>query len=192
MPPAIAAPQDIPFPGRIGVRVDATDIDRRIFSVHETIPGRGGTRLVLLYPQWLPGNHSPSGRADKLAGLTIRTLGNRVDWVRDPVDVFAFHIDVPATATVLEIDFQFTSPLENNEGRVVMTPDMLNVQWTAVTLYPAGYFARQITVEPSVHLPDGWQFATALETVSTTGGVTTFKPSIAESTESAGVISASP
>ena len=42
-------------------------------------------------------------------------------------------------------------------------------------LYPAGYFTRQITVEPSVRLPDGWQFGTALETASTTSGVTTFK-----------------
>ena len=29
-----------------------------------------------------------------------------------------------------------------------MTPDMLNLQWNAVALYPAGYFARQIMVEP--------------------------------------------
>ena len=57
-----------------------------------------------------------------------------------------------------------------------MTPDMLNLQWNAVALYPAGYFARQITVEPSVRLPDGWQFATALETASKRGGVATFKP----------------
>jgi predicted metalloprotease with PDZ domain len=57
-----------------------------------------------------------------------------------------------------------------------VTPEMLNLQWNAVVLYPAGYFSRQITVEPSVRLPDGWQFATALETASTTAGVTTFKP----------------
>jgi predicted metalloprotease with PDZ domain len=57
-----------------------------------------------------------------------------------------------------------------------MTPDMLNLQWTAVALYPAGYFARQIMVEASVRLPEGWQFATALETAASTGGVTTFKP----------------
>ena len=57
-----------------------------------------------------------------------------------------------------------------------MTPDMLNLQWNAVALYPAGYFARQIMVEPSVRLPEGWQFATALETAASNGGVTTFKP----------------
>ena len=56
-----------------------------------------------------------------------------------------------------------------------MTPEMLNLQWNSVVLYPAGYFSRQITVEPSIRLPAGWQFASALEAVSTSGGVTTFK-----------------
>jgi predicted metalloprotease with PDZ domain len=175
MPSQIAAPKDTPYVGAIRLNVDATDIERHIFKIHESIPVRAGETLVLLYPQWLPGNHSPSGRVDKLAGLMIYANGARVEWVRDPVDVFAFHVGVPAGATTLDVDFQFASPVDANEGRVVMTPDMLNLQWNAVTLYPAGYFARQITVEPSVRLPDGWQFATALETESSSDSLATFK-----------------
>ncbi len=150
MPAPIAAPRDTPYPAAIRLNVDATDIDRRIFRVRETIPVRAGESLVLLYPQWLPGNHSPSGRVDKLAGLMIHANGARVEWVRDPVDVFAFHVAVPANATSLDVEFQFVSAVDTNEGRVVMTPDMLNLQWNAVALYPAGYFARQIMIEPSV------------------------------------------
>jgi predicted metalloprotease with PDZ domain len=176
MPAQITAPRDTPYPGAIRLSVDAADLERHIFSVHETVPVRPGGSTVLLYPQWLPGNHSPTGRVDKLAGLIMHAEGARLEWVRDPVDVFAFHVDVPAGAVSLEVDFQFTSPLEAGEGRVVMTPDMLNLQWNAVTLYPAGYFARQITIEPSVRLPDGWQFATALDAASSQGSVTTFKP----------------
>ncbi len=177
MPAPIPAPKDTPYPGVIHLSVDATDLERHIFNVRETIPVRGGESLVLLYPQWLPGNHAPTGRVDKIAGLMIYANGVRVTWVRDVVDVFAFHVDVPAGATTLEVNFQFTSPVgEANEGRVVMTPDMLNLQWNAVALYPAGYFARQITVEASVRLPEGWQFATALETATNNAGVTTFKP----------------
>jgi predicted metalloprotease with PDZ domain len=176
MPPQIEAPVDRPYPGTIRLRVDATDIDRRIVNVHETIPVRGSQPIVLFYPRWLPGHHSPSGRVDMLAGLVIHANSARLEWIRDPVDVFAFHVDVPAGVAALDVDYQFTSPVEANEGRVVMTPDMLNVQWTATTLYPAGYFARQITVEPSVRVPEGWQFATALEAVSTSGGFTAFKP----------------
>jgi predicted metalloprotease with PDZ domain len=176
MPAQIVAPKDTPYPGTIRLSVDATDLERHIFSVHETIPVRAGESIVLLHPRWLPGNHSPTGRVDKLAGLVIHATGARLEWTRDPVDVSAFHVDVPAGVTTLDVEFEFDSPLDTNEGRVVMTPDMLNLQWNAVTLYPAGYFARQITVEPSARLPDGWQFATALETASSNGGVATFKP----------------
>ena len=177
MPPQIPAPKDTPYAGAIRLSVDATDIERHIFGVRETIPVRAGEATVLLYPQWLPGNHSPTGRVDKVAGLVIRANGARVEWTRDPVDVFAFRVEAPAGATALDLEFQFASPLlDTNEGRVVMTPDMLNLQWNAVALYPAGYFARQIMVEPSVRLPGGWQFATALEPASSNGGITTFKP----------------
>lgn len=176
MPAQIAAPKDTPYLAAIRLSVDATDIERHIFNVQETVPVRPGESIVLLYPQWTPGNHGPTGRVDKLAGLMINANGARVQWVRDPVDVFAFHVDVPAGATKLDVNFQFTSPTDTNEGRVVMTPDMLNLQWNAVALYPAGYFARQIMVEPSVRLPEGWEFATALETAASNGGVTTFKP----------------
>lgn len=84
MPPPIAAPADVPYPGTLQVRVDATDVARHIFAIHETIPVRGGQPIVLLYPQWWPGHHSPVGRADLMAGLVIHVHepgGNRDrDW----------------------------------------------------------------------------------------------------------------
>lgn len=176
MPAPIAAPRDIPYPGSIRLSVNATDLERHIFTVHETVPVRAGESIVLLYPQWLPGNHSPTGNVDAVAGLTISANGAPVEWVRDPVDVFAFHVAVPAGATSLDVHFQFLSPVDNGEGRVIMAPDMMNIGWGAVALYPAGYFARQIMVEPSVQMPDGWQVATALETASQNRGVINFKP----------------
>ena len=176
MPAQIAVPKDTPYLAEIRLIVDATDIDRHIFNVRETVPVPAGESIVLLYPQWVPGNHSPTARVDKLAGLMIYADGARVPWVRDPVDVFAFHVNVPAGVSTLEVQFQFTSPVDTNEGRIVMTPEMLNLQWNAVALYPAGYFVRQIVVEPSVRLPEGGEFATALETAANNGSVITFKP----------------
>jgi len=173
--PEIAAPKDVPFPGTIRLAVDATDVTRHIFRIKETIPVQSGS-LTLLYPKWLPGTHSPTGRIDALAGLMIQAHGRRVEWVRDAVDVYAFHLNVPAGATSLDLEFQFLSAGDGNEGRVVMTPEMLNLQWNSVILYPAGHFVRQITVAPSLALPDGWQFATALEAASTSGPSATFKP----------------
>jgi len=174
------APRDVPYPGAIRLIVDATDTERHIFRVRETIPVRPGQPIVLLYPQWLPGNHAPAGRVDKLAGLTIRAGRERVAWTRDPIDVHAFRVEAPPDATSLEVEFQFLSPVEPDQGRVVMTPEMLNLQWNAVVLYPAGHFARQITVAPTLQLPDGWQAATALETASVRGGVVEFKPASLE------------
>ena len=174
MPAAIAEPQDRPYPGVIRLAVDASDVARHIFRVRETIPVESGA-LTLLYPKWGPGNHAPVGRIDSLAGLIIRADGKRVEWARDTVDMYAFHLTVPAGVRSLDLEFQFLSATDDVQGRIVATPEMLNLQWLGVVLYPAGYFARQITVEPSVQLPDEWQFATALEIESTAGATTAFK-----------------
>jgi predicted metalloprotease with PDZ domain len=174
--PAIAAPVDTPYPGGvIRLKVDATDLAHAIMTVHETVPVAGAGPMVLQLPRWLPGNHSPSGSIDKIAGLIITAGGNRVEWKRDPVDVFAFHVDVPAGATALELEFQFLSPVSTKEGRVVMTPEMLNIEWDNVALYPAGYFSRDIQIQPTVTLPEGWTPATALETDNVSGSVVAYK-----------------
>ena len=54
--------QDRPFPGAMTLVVDATDTDRGIFSVRQTIPVEASGPLVLLFPEWLPGNHAPRGQ----------------------------------------------------------------------------------------------------------------------------------
>ena len=153
--------KDVPYPGTIKLAVDATDTDHGIFRVVETIPVQPG-HLVLLYPKWLPGNHSPTGQINKLAGLVITAGGKTIPWKRDPVDVFAFHLDVPADVDAIEVRFQYLSPTAGDQGRTVMTPVMLNLEWNLVALYPAGYFVRQIMVDPSATYPDGWTSATAL------------------------------
>jgi predicted metalloprotease with PDZ domain len=173
-------PKDTPYLGVMTLTVDATDLDRRIMSVRETIPVRGGETVTLYYPQWLPGKHGPDGRIDKLAGLLIRAGGTRLDWIRDPTDVFAFRVNVPAGATTLDLEFQFMSPLTKDQGRVHMSADMLDLSWETVVLYPAGYYASQIPVAATVRLPEGWQFATGLETESTAGSTVTFKQTTLE------------
>ncbi len=174
LPPPIPLPVDEPYPGAIKLDVDATDLRRHVFAVHETIPVAGAGDMILLYPEWLPGTHGPGGRADRLAGLVIRAGGQTVKWTRDTVNPFAFHVSAPEGAAALDVDFQFLSAAEMDQGRIVMTPDLLNLQWISMVLYPAGHFARQIEVEPSVKLPDGWHLGTALQTAATEGPVTRF------------------
>ena len=177
------APVDTPYPGTITLDVDATDLSHRIFRAKQRIPVQPGP-LTLLYPQWLPGNHSPSGPLSKLAGLVITAdngsanngNGQRIAWTRDPVDMYAFKLEVPAGVSMLEVAFQFLSPTDPDQGRVVMTPAMLNLQWNTVALYPAGHDASAITFAPSVTLPPAWQAATALELETRTGDVLHYKP----------------
>ncbi len=166
----IPAPRDVPYPGVIQLQVDATDLDHRVFRVKESIPVAGPGRTTLFYPKWLPGNHSPTGPIDKLAGLVIHgNNGARLEWQRDPVEMYAFHVDVPAGVTQLDLQFEYVTPTDTSQWRVVMTPDLLGLQWEKALLYPAGYYARRIPVDASIQLPAGWQFATALRGASRTG-----------------------
>jgi predicted metalloprotease with PDZ domain len=172
----VAAPRDVPYPGTIRLAVDATDVQRRIFRVRETIPVAGPGPKTLLYPQWLPGKHGPRGAVDKLAGLKITAGGRPVPWRRDPVQVYAYRVDVPAGVTALDLEFEFLTPTETNQGRIAVTPEMLNLQWEMVVLYPAGHYASRITVEPTLTLPPEWRFGVALDTARTVGTTTTFRP----------------
>ena len=166
---------DRPYPGTLKLQVDATDLDHRVFRVHEEIPAKPGA-LTLFYPQWLPGDHSPTGPVDKFAGLTIRANGKTLQWRRDPENVYAFHVEVPEGAGAIEVEFQFLSPLDTSQGRIVMTPDMLSVQWNTVALYPAGYNASRVQIAASAILPADWELATALERDSAPGeGTISFK-----------------
>lgn len=168
------APVDAPYPGTITLEVDATDLSHRVFQVRERIPVQSGP-LTLLFPKWLPGNHADYGRVEKVAGLIITGNGQRIEWKRDPLDVYAFKLDVPAGVATLEVEFQFLSPTDPTQGRIVMAPAMLNLQWNTVALYPAGYAADRIAFAPSVKLPSGWQAATALESRSRSGDVVQYK-----------------
>jgi len=177
--PQIAAPQDRPYPGVIRLSVDASDTDRRIVHVHEIVPVAGG-EVTLLYPQWIPGGHAPEGPIDRLAGLSVRADGQPVAWTRDPVNVFAFHIDAPRDTASLEIDFQYLSPVRDAVGPAGITSKMMDLQFIQTVLYPAGYYARQIQVQADVTLPAGWGYAVALDGASGPGPHVSFKTTTLE------------
>ncbi len=158
----IPAPQDTPYPGTILLNVDATNTEQGIFRVKETIPVAKAGPMALLFPKWLPGAHSPRGEIEKLAGLVIKANGRVIPWTRDMVDVFAFHIDVPQGARNLDVEFQFISATKPDQGRIVATPNMISLEPNSVSLYPAGYFTRQIPIQMTVKFPAGWTAAGAV------------------------------
>jgi len=166
----------VPYPGMIRYQADVTDLDRRIVNVRQTMPVAVAGPMTLLYPKFLPGNHADTGPIQLLSGLTVTGAGQRIEWVRDTVDPYAFHIDIPAGVTEIEVAFQWLTQPDNAVWRVTMTPQIVNMQWEKAILYPAGYASDQITVAPSIKLPTGWGYGTALTTMTYENGVATFSP----------------
>jgi predicted metalloprotease with PDZ domain len=172
LPPPIIAPADTPYPGTISLLVDVTNLTDRVLNVQETIPVKGRD-ITLLYPEWLPGTHSPSNPVGALAGLVVTANGKRIPWVRDRVNMYAFHVELPQDATKLDINFQFLASLDSKRSRI--SSKFADVTWNSVLLYPAGYFSRDIKFEAGLRLPEGWKFASALEVKAENGNLVRFK-----------------
>jgi len=174
MPPPIATPADTPYPGTIVLDVNLTDTTDRVAKVHEAIPVQPG-ELTLLYPEWIPGNHSPTGPIQRLAGLFVKAGGKDIPWVRDRVNVYAFHIHVPDGVSSLDVDFDYLSAIRPQDGRVEISSKLADLAWNTVVLYPAGHFSRDIHLQANIVLPGGWKYATALTTGAQDGDTVHFK-----------------
>jgi len=174
IPSPVVAPADTPYPGTIALTVNLSNTTDRVVTVSETIPVRAGKR-TLLYPQWIPGDHAPEGPIQRMAGLVITANGQRIPWMRDRVNMYAFHMRVPAGTTSLHVKFDYLSPIQPQDGMVLMSRLMADLEWNTVVLYPAGHYSRDIHVTPSAVLPAGWKYATALTTESKNGDTIHFK-----------------
>ncbi len=159
----------------IALKVDASEAPRRIFHARLTIPVTAG-RLTLYYPKWLPGNHRPTGPIANVTGLRFSAGGQLIPWNRDDVDMYAFHVNVPAGASTLEASFDYVTP-SHGPGRFdpVSTDQLMILNWNVVLLYPAGP-AQDFTYGATLQLPPGWKFGTALPVSSHSGDSVTFAP----------------
>lgn len=171
----IPAAVDKPYPGTLTLDIDATDTTRGIFTIKEVIPVTGSGEMVLLFPKWVPGGHSPRNEVDKVVGLRISANGKAVPWTRDPVDVYAFHINVPKGAKSVTVDFQFVTSTKGDQGRIQVTRNLLSLQTISSSFYPAGYFARQIPIRMTVKYPEGWSAASALN-AKVSGSTYSYEP----------------
>jgi predicted metalloprotease with PDZ domain len=169
----IPAPEDSAYPGTLTLSVDATDIARHIFTIHETIPVTSGP-LTLLFPKWLPGEHAPTGPIAQLAGLVINADGKRLDWQRDPVEMTAFHVKIPSGVTRIDIDLQRLAMSDDKFGGTVVTSNIEAVKWSSLSLYPAGYAVSRIQIRPDVTLPHGWTYVSGLDGAKASGDKVSF------------------
>ncbi len=154
-----------------------TDAPRKILHAHLLIPVKPGP-LTLDYPQWIPGEHTPTGPIDNFAGIVFSANGQVLPWRRDDVNMFAFLLTIPEGVRTLDakVDFLATAAPSGFSAGASTGPNLAIVSWNEVALYPDGAPSSQIMFEPSLKLPESWKFGTALTRQSGPGEVVHFAP----------------
>lgn len=160
----------------IVLTVDAREAPRRILHASETVPVEPGP-LTLSFAKWIPGEHGPTGPVTDFVSLKITSAGKSLSWRRDLVDMYAIHVEVPAGTERIDLSFDFVSPPPKSEGfssGASATSQLAVVDWNHLILYPKDRASDSILVAPSVILPAGWKYGTALELKSQSEGVIHF------------------
>jgi predicted metalloprotease with PDZ domain len=167
----------------IKLAVDATQASRNVLHTRLAIPVRPGP-LTLFYPKWIPGEHAPTGPLNDLVGLKLTANGKPIPWRRDDVEMFAFHCEIPAGVSELEVSFDDVSQPETT-----MSAKLARIKWNRLLLYPRGMNSDSVQVNASLKLPAGWKFASALPVLSESRDELVFKEvSLTELVDSPAII----
>lgn len=161
----------------IQLDVDATDATRSILHAKLHIPVQPGP-LTLFYPKWIPGEHMPSGPINDLTGLEMSANGRPLNWQRDPDNLYAFRLDVPAGADAVDVSLDFLLPTGGGSYStgVSSTAKLLDLSWNEVLLYPQTAEPLKLQYVATLRLPEGWQYGTALPVASASGARVGFSP----------------
>ena len=138
----------------IQITADFRDASRKLFHADVDLPAQAGV-LDLTTPKWIPGNHRPTGPVDDIVGVVFTANGQPLKWRRDDVDLYEFHVEVPKGVTSIHahLDCIATSRITQN---------MAVLEWEKLLLYPAHMPVRNIPIQPTVIVPEGWGIGTAL------------------------------
>jgi predicted metalloprotease with PDZ domain len=160
----------------IQLHVDLSDAPRNVYHAKLSIPAKPGA-MTLVFPKWIPGNHRPSGPIAALTGIRMEAASKPLVWQRDDVDMYAFHVTVPeGTRTIdVSLDAITLSDSAGAEGPAASS-NLLDLNWNAVVLYPQGVDSDAVEFVPSIKLPAGWKFGTALVSTHTSGDEVEFAP----------------
>jgi predicted metalloprotease with PDZ domain len=142
----------------IKITADLTEAARRIYHAEIDLPVTPGKPASFLTPQWIPGDHAPNGEANAIAGILFTADGKTLTWRRDDVNLYEFHVDIPAGVTSIHVHLDAIAPDRNSRNLACL-------EWERLMLYPAHIPVRNIAIEPSVTVPAGWGIGTALTPV---------------------------
>ena len=163
------------FAQPMSLALDAADVARGVLHAHETIPATAGA-MTLLYPKWIPGEHGPTGPIAGLVNVQISANGQRLAWRRDPVEMYALHFDVPQGVSSIDVSLDSLLPSGGQfSGGRTATAVLAVISWNTAVLFPQGRSADDIMVAPSLRLPAGFKYATALPLDHASGDTLTFK-----------------
>ena len=151
--------------------VDATQAPMGIIHARIEMPAKAGP-LTLLYPKWIPGEHSPSGPIADLTGLHFFAGGKELQWRRDLVEMYAFHISIPPGTGTLEVRLDYVMPAPGGEAGATPSADATTavLNWYTVVLAPADLSPNDIEVRASLTPPSGWKDGGALDVERRTDG----------------------
>ena len=138
----------------IVITADLSDAPRKLYHAEVDIPVTAGP-VTLTTPQWIPGNHRPTGPVDDITGVVFTANGQVLAWRRDDIDLYQFHLTIPKGVTTLHahLDCIVTSRVSQK---------MAALEWEKLLLYPANTPVRNIPIQPSVTVPKAWGIGTAL------------------------------
>jgi predicted metalloprotease with PDZ domain len=144
----------------IKITVDLTEAPRRLYHAEIDLPVTPGKPAAFLTPQWIPGNHAPSGEANAISGVEFTANGKPLTWRRDDVNLYEFHLEIPAGVTTIHAHLDAIAADRNSR-------QMACLEWERLMLYPAHIPVKDIAIEPSITTPAGWGIGTALTPTET-------------------------
>ena len=113
----------------IQITADLSDAPRKLFHADMDFPVSAGP-LTLISPEWIPGHHMPSGPASSFTGVVFTANGKPLEWRRDDVNLYEFHVMVPSGVTTLHmhVDSIVTRRVSQR---------MAALEWEALMFYPS-------------------------------------------------------
>jgi predicted metalloprotease with PDZ domain len=141
----------------IEITADLSDAPRKLYHAEVELPVSPGP-LALITPEWIPGTHMPAGPVQDITGVVFTADGKTLPWRRDDVDLYEFHLTVPAGVTRLHAHLDCIVTHRISQKMAVL-------EWEKLLLYPANTPVRDIPIQPSVIVPAGWGIGTALSPV---------------------------
>jgi len=138
----------------IQITADLSDAPRKLFHAEIDLPVTAGP-LTLTTPKWIPGDHRPTGPVDEITGVAFTANGQPIPWRRDDVDLYQFHLVVPAGVTTIHAHLDCIVTMRVSQKLAVL-------EWEKLMLYPANTPVRDIPIQPSLIVPAGWGVGTAL------------------------------